>query len=114
MKSCHSTSGSWVTCRLLWPSRWDSPAALSCFARAAFQARKGFDERLFWGEEGEFALMLKREGRFVAVWNPVVTSGRRFRKTSALQLAASGVRMIFSPIRMFTERAAVAKIWYDS
>ena len=82
--------------------------------RAAFQATGGFNERMFWGEEGVFALRLKREGRFIAVWNPVITSGRRFRRTSALQLLAGGVRMIFSPVRMFTQRAAVEKIWYDS
>jgi glycosyltransferase involved in cell wall biosynthesis len=82
--------------------------------RAAFQATGGFNERLFWSEEGEFALMLKREGRFVGLWTPVVTSGRRFRKTSALQLAAGGMRMIFSPVKMFTQRSSVEKIWYDS
>jgi glycosyltransferase involved in cell wall biosynthesis len=82
--------------------------------RDAFRATGGFDERLFWGEEGLFALALKRVGRFVAIWNPVLTSGRRFRRTSALQLLASGLRMITSPIAMLTRRAAVEKIWYDS
>jgi glycosyltransferase involved in cell wall biosynthesis len=82
--------------------------------RQAFQATGGFNERMFWGEEGEFAMALKREGRFVVVLNPVLTSGRRFRKTSALQLLAGGVRMIFSPIKMVTQRSSVEKIWYDS
>jgi glycosyltransferase involved in cell wall biosynthesis len=82
--------------------------------RKAFLATGGFNEQMFWGEEGEFALLLKREGRFVVVWNPVLTSGRRFRKTSALQLMAGAVRMIFSPIKMVTQRSSVEKIWYDS
>ena len=82
--------------------------------REAFQATGGFNERLFWGEEGVFALALKREGRFAVVWNPVLTSGRRFRKTSALQLMAGAVRMIFSPVKMITQRSSVQKIWYDS
>lgn len=82
--------------------------------RQAFQATGGFDERMFCGEEGEFALMLKREGRFIALWNPVLTSGRRLRKTSALQLVAGIARMIFSPVKMFTQRSSVEKIWYDS
>ena len=82
--------------------------------REAFQATGGFDERLFWGEEGLFALALKRVGRFVALWQPVHTSGRRLRRTSALQLMAGGLRMVFSPIRMLTRRTSVEKIWYDS
>lgn len=82
--------------------------------RAAFHATGGFNERLYWSEEGGFALALKREGRFVVLWKPVLTSGRRFRKTSALQLMAGGVRMIFSPFKTFTDRSAVEKIWYDS
>jgi glycosyltransferase involved in cell wall biosynthesis len=82
--------------------------------REAFLATGGFNERLFWGEEGGFALALKRHGRFVVLWKPVLTSGRRFRKTSALQLLIGGVRMIFSPVKMVTQRSSVEKIWYDS
>ncbi len=61
--------------------------------RAAFQATGGFNERLYWAEEGAFALALKRRGRFVVLWKPVLTSGRRFRTVL---------------------RASVEKIWYDS
>jgi len=82
--------------------------------REAFIASGGFDERLYWGEEGAFALRLKREGRFAVLWQPVLTSGRRFRKTSGLQLLAGGFRMIFSPIKMLTQRRLVEKVWYDS
>jgi glycosyltransferase involved in cell wall biosynthesis len=82
--------------------------------RAAFQATGGFNERLCWGEEGSFALALKREGRFAVLWKPVLTSGRRFRKTSAGQLMTGFIRMIFSPVKMMTQRSSVEKIWYDS
>ncbi len=82
--------------------------------RRAFEATGGFDERLYWSEEGAFALALKREGRFFVPWRTVVTSGRRFRKTSGGQLLLGAVRLLFSPVKFFTQRAPVEKIWYDS
>jgi len=82
--------------------------------REAFRATGGFDERFYWAEEGAFALALKREGRFVVLWERVLTSGRRFRKISGLHLLAGGVRLLFSPLQMFTKRAPVEKVWYDS
>jgi hypothetical protein len=57
---------------------------------------------------------LKREGRFVVLWERVLTSGRRFRTTSALQLPVFLVRAVFSPVKTFTRRSSVEKIWYDS
>jgi glycosyltransferase involved in cell wall biosynthesis len=91
-----------------------SGGAFMFCTRAAFQATGGFDERLYWGEEGVFALALRREGRFVGLWERVLTSGRRFRKISGLQLLGGGIRLIFSPVKMFTQRASVEKVWYDS
>lgn len=81
---------------------------------AAFKATGGFDERLFWSEEGAWALALKREGRFVVLWQPVLTSGRRFRAISGSQVIATLIRLALSPSKTFTERASVEKIWYDS
>ena len=69
--------------------------------REAFHATGGFNERFYWGEEGGFALALKRQGRFVVLRQYVITSGRRFRKTSALQLLVGGIRMIFSPVKIW-------------
>jgi glycosyltransferase involved in cell wall biosynthesis len=80
----------------------------------AFQATGGFDERLYWSEEGAFTLALRREGRFYVPWRPVLTSGRRLRKTSGGELLAGAVRMLFSPVKFFTHRASVEKVWYDS
>jgi len=86
--------------------------------REAFAATGGFDERLYWAEEGAFALALKRQGRFVVLWKPVLTSGRRFRTIfrnfSLLQLPVFVLRMVFSPSKMLTQRSSVEKIWYDS
>lgn len=95
------------------PSGFCGGAFMFC-TREAFLATGGFNEKVYWSEEGFFALALKREGRFVGLWQPVITSGRRLRKTSALEFLAGSVRMIFSPVKMVTERASVEKVWYDS
>ena len=82
--------------------------------RAAFEATGGFSEKVYWAEEGTLALALKREGKFVVIWQRVLTSGRRFRRNSGMELLAGGVGMLRSPVKMMTERARVEKIWYDS
>jgi len=82
--------------------------------RAAYQATGGFDERLYWSEEGAFTMALRREGRFYVPWRPVLTSGRRLRKTSGGELLLGAVRMLLSPVKFLTQRAPVEKIWYDS
>jgi glycosyltransferase involved in cell wall biosynthesis len=82
--------------------------------REAFHATGGFNERLYWAEEGGFALALKREGRFVVLWECVLTSGRRLRTMSGLALLAFCARAVLSPFKMITRRSSVEKIWYDS
>jgi glycosyltransferase involved in cell wall biosynthesis len=82
--------------------------------REAFAATGGYDERLFCAEEGAFALRLKREGRFAVLWQPVLTSGRRFRTMSGLQILRTFIRIGLSAGKMVTQRAAVASVWYDS
>lgn len=82
--------------------------------RAAFHATGGFNERLYWAEEAGFALALKRQGRFFVPWQHVLTSGRRLRTMSGGQLLMGGVRMMFSPIKLFTQRSSVEKVWYNS
>jgi hypothetical protein len=79
-----------------------SGGAFMFCTREAFQASGGFSEKMFWGEgeEGSFALALKRRGRFVGLWQWVHTSGRRFRKTSALELFLGGIHMVFSSFRV--------------
>ena len=80
----------------------------------AFHATGGFNERLYWSEEGAFTLALKREGRFVVLWQSVLTSGRRFRTTSGLQVLALVVRTAIFPRKMITQRKSVEKVWYNS
>jgi glycosyltransferase involved in cell wall biosynthesis len=82
--------------------------------REAFHASGGFNERLYCGEEGSLALALKREGRFVVIWERVLTSGRRFRTMSGLQLLGRCARLALSPATAVTRRSSVEKIWYDS
>jgi hypothetical protein len=82
--------------------------------RDAFHATDGFNERLYWAEEGGFALALKRQGRFFVPWEHVLTSGRRLRTMSGVQLLGGGVRMMLSPVKFFTQRSSVEKVWYNS
>src|SRR5262249_46513221 len=51
---------------------------------------------------------------FFVPWQHVLTSGRRLRTTSGGQLLMGGVRMIFSPVRLLTQRSSVEKVWYNS
>ncbi|HLH57289.1 MAG TPA: glycosyltransferase [Verrucomicrobiae bacterium] len=82
--------------------------------RSAFEATGGFNERLYWAEEGGFAFALKREGRFFVPWQHVSTSGRRMRTMSGGQFLIGGVRMMLSPVKFFTQRWSVEKVWYNS
>lgn len=82
--------------------------------REAFRESGGFDERMYWAEEGVFAMRLKKLGRFKIAWPPVLTSGRRFNTLSMWGLPVFLGRMILSPLKTFTRRASVQKIWYDS
>ena len=82
--------------------------------REAFHATGGFDERFYWAEEIVFELALKREGRFIVLWQWVLTSARRFRTLPGMQLPIFFARVVFSPFKMFTRRSSVEKVWYDS
>jgi glycosyltransferase involved in cell wall biosynthesis len=70
--------------------------APGCFlfcTQRAFLAAGGFDEALFWSEEVAFGKRLKRQGRFVILREPVITSGRKVRANSALGMLRVGVRL---------------------
>ena len=81
--------------------------------RSAFDAVGGFDERLYGAEDAAMCWALKREGRFVVLWNHVLTSGRRARGMGGLQMVGALLRMAFFP-KMLTRRSAVGKVWYES
>jgi glycosyltransferase involved in cell wall biosynthesis len=79
----------------------------------AFDAVGGFDERLFGAEDAAMCWALKREGPFVVLWNRVLTSGRRVRGMSGLQMVSALVRMAFFP-KLLKQRSSVEKVWYES
>ncbi len=81
--------------------------------REAFEATGGFDERVYCGEEGWFTMALRREGKFSVLWERVLTSGRRFRKLSGMEVLWECIRIVAKPKRV-THRNGVEKIWYDS
>jgi glycosyltransferase involved in cell wall biosynthesis len=90
-----------------------SGGAFMFCTRDAFDAVGGFDERLFGAEDVAMSLTLKREGRFVVLWQYVLTSGRRMRGFRGLQMLVGLIRMAFFP-GMLTRRSRVKTIWYDS
>jgi glycosyltransferase involved in cell wall biosynthesis len=81
--------------------------------RSAFDAVGGFDEGLYGAEDAAMCWALKREGRFVVLWEGVLTSGRRVRGIDGLQMVSALVRMAFFP-KMLMRRSAVQKVWYES
>jgi len=81
--------------------------------RKAFVATGGFDEKLFGAEDVAMCWALKRQGRFVLLWQWVVTSGRRMHGVRGLRMLAGLVRMAFLP-GMLQRRSRVRKIWYES
>jgi hypothetical protein len=81
--------------------------------REAFLKSGGFDETMFWAEEGAFALRLKRLGSFVIVWPRVLTSGRRLQTLSG-RPGLSFLRAILRGRNLFTSRESVKGIWYES
>jgi len=105
---------------LLWLINWlmrlaeISGGAFMFCTRDAFHAVGGFDERLYGAEDAAMSAALKRAGRFVVLSERVLTSGRRVRSMSGLQLLLTLIRVALSPSRILTQRAAVQKIWYDS
>jgi glycosyltransferase involved in cell wall biosynthesis len=90
-----------------------SGGAFMFCTRKAFDGVGGFDERLFGAEDAAMSWALKREGRFVVLWDRVLTSGRRARGTSGLQMVGALIRMAFFP-KLLTNRSSVHKVWYES
>ena len=52
---------------------------------------------MYWAEDTAFVLALKREGKFVVPWTPIIMSGRRFR-ASAKELSFKNLnKVLWSP-----------------
>ena len=84
--------------------------ALFC-SRDAFRRIGGFDTRYFASEEIHFARRLKRLGRFQLVRATVLTSGRKLRAYSFLELARLVLNYGFQGDRLLEQRAGL-ELWY--
>lgn len=80
--------------------------------RETFEAVGGFDEQYFAGEETCFSIALKRQGRFVILPEPILTSGRKVRMHSASHLLAQFCFIVFGGKRSLRGREKLA-LWYD-
>jgi glycosyltransferase involved in cell wall biosynthesis len=85
-----------------------------CFlfcTRKTYLASGGFDTTMFAAEEVDFGARLKRVGRFVILRECVVTSGRKLRKHSALDLLWIGIRFARRGRQALTQREGL-ELWY--
>ena len=88
--------------------------APGCFifcTRDAYLAAGGFDDALYVTEEVGFAQRLKRQGRFVILPEFVITSARKLRSRSALQLLWVGLRLAIGGEKSRRSRDGL-EYWY--
>lgn len=88
--------------------------AAGCFlfcTRQAFVDSGGFDESVFAGEEVLLSARLKRLGRFVVLSEHVVTSGRKLRAYSGLEVARTMFRLLLLGRRGVRDRRHL-DLWY--
>jgi glycosyltransferase involved in cell wall biosynthesis len=86
--------------------------APGCFIycwRNAFATVGGFDEQVYWSEEVWFARQLARLGRFVVLREWVITSGRKVRAHSALEMLGLGALLAWRGRAALGERH---RFWY--
>jgi glycosyltransferase involved in cell wall biosynthesis len=79
--------------------------------RAAFTRAGGFDERLYVAEELAFSRALAAQGRVMMLREPVVTSGRKLRTHSVLELMRLMGRMALRGPRVLRSRDGL-ELWY--
>jgi glycosyltransferase involved in cell wall biosynthesis len=82
-----------VVLPILLPLLKMAPGCFLFCTRRAYLAAGGFDEELYWSEEVAFGKRLQRRGRFVILREFVVTSGRKVRAHSALDMLRVGARL---------------------
>ncbi|MDM7941655.1 MAG: glycosyltransferase [Hydrogenophaga sp.] len=91
-----------------------SRLAAGCFffcTRTAFEAVGGFDERYFAAEELGLSRALKRQGRFLILSEPVLSSGRKLRTHSAREMWALLGRLIRGGLGAVRQRKGL-DLWY--
>ncbi len=88
--------------------------AAGCFVfctRAAFEAVGGFDETYFGGEEIIFSRAMKRQGRFVVLRHKVLTSGRKLRTHSVIEVWVFMIRLAVRGPKGVRQREGM-DLWY--
>jgi len=88
--------------------------AAGCFLfcrRSSFDAVGGFDETLYGAEEIAMSKALKRHGRFVVLRHSVVTSGRKLRTYSALEILRMLGRLALKGPKAVRSRDGL-ELWY--
>lgn len=89
--------------------------AAGCYlftTRAAFESAGGFDERYYASEEIHLSRALRREGRFVVLKAPVVSSGRKFDLYSPSEIFGTMARLAAHLPRGGRGRSGL-DLWYD-
>jgi glycosyltransferase involved in cell wall biosynthesis len=91
-----------------------SRMAAGCFffcTRTAFDAVGGFDERYFAAEELGLSQALKRQGKFVILREPVLSSGRKLRTHSPREMLALMSRLTKGGLNAVRQRQGL-DLWY--
>ena len=91
-----------------------SRLAAGCFvfcSRAAFEAVGGFDETYFAAEELQLSQALKRQGKFVILREPVLSSGRKLRTHSAREMLALTGLLLRGGLGAVKQRQGL-DLWY--
>jgi hypothetical protein len=99
---------------LLPPILYLARLAPGCFiycTRRAYLAAGWFNETLYCGEEVHFSWQLKLQGRFVMLHEFVITSARKLRKHTALELLRVGARLALGGPHSLRRRQAL-EYWY--
>jgi glycosyltransferase involved in cell wall biosynthesis len=85
-----------------------------CFlfcTRQSYLSAGGFDATMFAAEEVDFGARLRRQGRFVILRDCVITSGRKLRAHSALDLLRIGIRFAREGREALRRREGL-EFWY--
>lgn len=91
-----------------------SRLAAGCFffcTREAFEAVGGFDEALFAAEELGLSQALKRQGKFVILREPVLSSGRKLRTHSAREMLTLMGHLFRGGLGAVKQRKGL-ELWY--
>ena len=97
-----------ITCRWLIHQ---TGGACVFSTREAFAGSGGFSEAHFAAEEMGWIKGLKRQGRFVVLREPVVTSGRNIRAQSPWTIARVFMRLMLRGPDGFRDREGL-DLWY--